>query len=213
MKTPTDIGKDVDRLIEGHYYSEDYELEWAGKAYVDSLSEDERRVFEAVMVQRLSSKPGLADVSVCARLALPSLTPSLAALLDKEPHSSAMSRALLAALAQCPDERAYAAVERFMESEQEGEALACLARMNFKRALPHLRWAMQKDHLHNFCIHALHEYMRHAGMDALLESVRKLVEPNRDVLTPHLRKILTSKKGSFNPFSEEELDAVLAALI
>lgn len=212
MKTHEDIDEDLRRLLEGHYYSEDYELEWAAKYYYEGLAPVERERFEGVMVRRLTGNPGLADLALCARLALPSLTPLLAGLLDKETSSTASSRAILTALSNQPDQKAFDSVERFMESEQEGEALVCLARMNFERALPHLRWAMQKDHLHNFCIHALHEYMKASGMENLLTGVRALVAPDNDRLAPHLRKILMSKKGRFNPFTDDELAHILATL-
>lgn len=213
MKSQTDIISDLNRLVEAHYYSEDYELEWAGKAYYDELTEEDRKRFEEVLVQRLSGRPSLSDISVCTRLGRPSLTPILANLLDREANSSAMSRAILAALSHQPDEMAYVSVERFMDSEQEGEALCCLARMNFRRALPHLRWAIQKEHLHNFCLHALHEFKREVGLETLAESVRELISPDPDRLSPHVRKILTSKQGRYNPFAEEELELLSALLV
>jgi hypothetical protein len=213
MKNADDIQADLVKLVEAHYYSEDYELEWAAKRYYDDLTDAEQITFEGVMLRRLTAQPGIADVSLCARLGNRSLTPFLAALLDRQETSNAMSRALLAALAHQPDEQAYPAVERFLDSEQEGEALLCLSRMNFHRTVAHLRWAIQKDHLHNFCIHAFHEQMKHAGMDALLEGMKKLIEPDAARLTGHVKKILTSKSGPFNPFSDEELELMVAALI
>ncbi len=212
MKTRETIEADIERMVAGHYYSEDYELEWSGKAYYDGLTGPEQELFQGIMIARLSGRPGLADVSVVTRLGVPAFTPHLAALLDREDSSSAMSRALLAVLSHQPDEQAYMAVERFLDSELEGEALTCLARMNFHRALPHLRWAMQKAHLHNFCIHALHEFKQHLGMEALLEAVKKLVEPDADALGPHLAKIMRSKSGAFNPFTAEEIEEVLTVL-
>jgi len=213
MKNADDIQADLDRLIESHYYSEDYELEWAAKRYYDGLSDPEQIALEGVMVRRLTAQPGIADISLCARLGSRSLTPFLSALLDRQETSNAMSRAILAALAHQPDEQAYPSVERFLDSEQEGEALLCLSRMNFHRTVSHLRWAIQKDHLHNFCIHAFHEQMKHMGMEALLEGLKTLVEPEAARLTGHVQKILTSKSGSFNPFTDEELELIMAALI
>lgn len=212
MKTEDDIQADLDTLVQGHYYSEDYELEWAAYHYYEDLRPEEREPFEGAMVRRLSGHPGMADISLCARLGMPVLTPLLAGLLDREERSSSTSRALLTALSHQPDEQAYVSVERFMESEQEGEALLCLARMNFQRTLPHLRWAVQKEDLHNFCIHALHEYKQKAGMGKLSDAIRELVEPDRDVLAPHLQKILTSKSGRFNPFDADELERLMALL-
>lgn len=213
MKSEQDIEADLLKMVNDHYYSEDYELEWSSKHYAEALSEDERDLLDQVLIRKLTSDPNLAYVTIVTRLERPALTPYLATLLEKEPHSTAMSRSLLTALTHQPDEQAFSAVERFMDSDQEGEALTCLARMNFDRVLPHLRWAMQKDHLHNFCLHILHEYMRHKGLEALLHKVQELTQPERERLVPHLRKILTSKRGEFNPFADAELDALLAVLI
>ena len=213
MKTREQIDTELHKLVESHYYSEDYELEWAAKKYYDALSAEEKDEMESVLVERLTGAPGMSDISLCARLGAISLTPYLSALLDKQAHSTSMSRALLAALSNQPDEEAFTSVERFIESEQEGDALVCLARMNFKRALPHLRWAIQQSHLHNFCVHAIHEFARHAGMEVAIHHLRELAAPNPDKLRPHLEKVLTSKKGDFNPFSEEELATLLAAVV
>lgn len=200
-------------MAEAHYYSEDYNLEWAAKAYVDALSEPERKLFDAVMVDRLTGRPGLDDLSVCARLDRPLLLPWLKALLDCEPRTSAASRALLTALTNLADGDSYTSVERFMDSDQEGEALQCLARIDFPRSLTHLRRAVCRDHLHNFCLHAMHDYMRSAGIQALTRELRRLINPDPGRLAPHVRKILYSKQGSYNPFSEDELKTLTTALI
>lgn len=213
MKTADDIEADLRRLAESHYYSEDYELEWAGKTYFDQLTKPEQDVFEQVMIRRLSGQPDLSDVALCTRLGLPSLTPYFARLLDRETMSTAMSRALLVALSNQPDRAAYGSVERFMESEQEGEALACLSRMHFARSMGHLRRAIQREHLHNFCLHILHEHMRHVGMELFLKALHQLIEPDAATLRLHLLKILTSKEGSFNPFTAEELETIMAEVL
>lgn len=213
MKTTTDIEQDLDQLVQSHYYSEDYELEWAAKNYYDQLAPEEQDHMAAVLLTRLSGDASLSDVTIATRLGLSSLTPSLASLLNREGSSSAMSRAILVALSHQPDERAYEAVERFMDSDQEGEALVCLCRMNFQRALPHFRWALQKNHLHNFCLHALHEVKLEAGLDRVKKMVELILESDRNALAPHLKKIIHSKSGSFNPFSIDELEALTVLLI
>jgi hypothetical protein len=212
-KTSVDIEADVERLIAAHYYSEEHELEWASKQYYGELDEAGKQAFEGVMMRRLTGAAGLADVSVCSRLGAASLTAPLAALLNRQADAGAISRAVLVALMRQPDEQAYEAVERFLDSELEGEALQVLTRMNFRRALPHLRWAIQKEHLHNFCLHAMHDEMKHVGMEALLESVKLLVEPDRSMLSEHMKKILGSKVGDFNPFTESELAELGAVLL
>lgn len=199
-------------MVHGHYYSEDYELEWAAKSYFESLRPDERGVMESVLIRRLSGPSGIADVSMCTRLGLPALTPFLVARLEKEDDSSTVSRAILAALSNQPDEQAYSAVERFIDSELEGEALQCLARINFRRAMPHMRMAIQKDHLHNYCLHAIHEFVRREGVQSGAEVLREIIEPNEEWLARHTEKILMSKQGRFNPFSDQELAYLMATL-
>ncbi len=213
MKTRDTIEADIAGLVTSHYYSEDYELEWAAKVYYDALEPWERECFQAIMLERLAgARPGLADVTMVTRLRVPAFTPHLVAWLNRQDSGSTTSRALLTVLTLQPDEQAYASVERFLDSELEGEALTCLARIDFQRTVPALRWAMQKEHLHNFCIHALHEFKERYGMDALLEMVGQLVAPDPGVLGPHLAKVMRSKRGAFSPFSSGEVEQVLPIL-
>lgn len=212
MKTRDEIKQELEQLVLKHYYSEDYELEWAAKSFFDALSQPEQELFEGVMIERLSGAPDLVDVTLAMRLHLPSLVPFLIAWLDQETQSSTTSRALIAVLGQYADVQAYAAVERFLDSEQEGEALACLAQMDFQRTLPYLRRAVQQEHLHNFCLHAMHHFMLRNGIEALCEALQQMAAPEMPVLTRHVRKILTSKEGPFNPFTEDELKMLISRL-
>jgi len=209
MKSETDIEGDLDGLIQAHYYSEDYALEWAAKHYYDTLQGDEQQAFEAVLIRRIRSNPELSEVSLCVRLALPAV---LAGLLDEESESSSISRAVLTALTHHPDARAFEAVERFIDSEQEGEALMCLARMDFRRALPYLRRLMQKDNAHNFCLHALHDRAQAVERAVWLDDLDELVAPDPAMLSAHVRKVLKSTEGPYNPFSAELLRAAMERL-
>ncbi len=212
MKTDDQMEADLHAMIQGHYYSEDYELEWAAKNYYDELAAREKQSFENLLYRRLSSNPDLSAVTMCARLGLVALAPMLAGLLEEESATSAMSRALLQAISHIPGEAAYESVERFMDSEQEGEALLCLTRMNFGRALHHLRRAMRKGHLHNFCLHALHAHYKKVGRTVFRFDLARLVEPDPKQFKPHLKKILLSNRGAFNPFEAAELEEWIALL-
>ncbi len=213
MKTRDQIAEEVRALTHEYYYREDYELEWAAKAYVDSLAEEEKHEFDAIMTERLTASPGLDDVALCARTGRMALSSYLVAQLEKEKTTSSVSRALLSVLTRQPAQEAFVAVERFLDSDQEGEALECLARIDFERALPYLRRAVQQDHLHNHCLHAMHMYMQEKGMDALVIALRTLMDPEPARLSAHVRKIIYSKQGDFNPFSEQDLLALTKDLI
>lgn len=211
-KTAAEIEQDLDAMVQSHYYSEDYELEWAAKNYFDGLETPQKKIFENVVYRRLSSTPDLSTVTLCARLGLSSLAPLLAGLLREESTTSVLSRAVLHALSRTPGDQAFDAVERFMDSEQAGEALTCLARMNFDRSLHHLRRTMQEDHLHNFCLHVLYERYKKVGKAEFPMDLARLVDPEPKRFVPHLKKIFLSNTGAFNPFEATELEEWMTLL-
>lgn len=74
-----------------------------------------------------------------------------------------------------------------------------------------LEWASRfYFNLRNFCLHALHELKREAGMEALENGIALILEPAPAQLASHLNKIFNSKSGSYNPFTSTELEIITA---
>jgi len=212
MKTRDEIKQELDRMIQRHYYAEDYELEWEAHRVYKTYAPEEQQRMVSVLIERLTSDPCLATVTVCKRIPVPELAPILAVALDREQRATSQSRAILATLLRADHPAAYDSVERFVESEQEGEALACLARWDFGRTIPHLRRAMEREDLHNYCLHILRDRAVTAGLDTLKRDLNHLMGMDPDRWKPHVRKILTSAQGNYNPFPEQELKELLASL-
>jgi len=212
MKTRDEIKNEMDQMIRHHYYAEDYELEWEARRIYDAYHPDERAHMVSVLIERLTSDPCLATVTLCKRLPVPELAPILAVVLDGEQRATSQSRAILATLLRSDHPAAYDSVERFVESEQEGEALTCLARWDFGRTIPHLRRALEREDLHNYCLHILRDRGATVGMDTLMQDLRNIMGNDPARWRPHIRKILASAHGAYNPFTEQELKQLTEAL-
>ncbi len=212
MKTKGDILEDLDRLIEQHYYSEDYELEWAACNYRDSLSPHERESFKDAMIDRLLDDPSMANIALCARLRIDELAPILTSILNSEIRTSQQSRAIMSALENYGDDASYESMERFMDSDQEGETLMRLCRMNFTRSLPYLRRAMNKEHMKDFCLHIFQERRKVVGLDGLIRDLQMIISADPSLYLESVRSVLTHKKADYNPFTAEDVNAIITGL-
>lgn len=212
MKSRDDIARDLQELVARHYYSEDFELLSAVRVYRDGLAPAERDDLGAVALDRLFREGSIVDVLVCSVLDLPSAAPVLAARLDREHAPSQMSRALIVALQGHSGDDAFRAVERFLDSEQEHEALQALARIDFRRAAPYLLRALHDDHRLDLCLHILHDRRKRVGLDALGRDLRALAGPHPAHFRARVARALHAKEGPFNPFSDDERRDLLAAL-
>ena len=212
MKTSEQIARELADLIQRHYYSEDFELHAAFRAYAGLLSADDRERLRYVVMRRLSDSDSLVDVILCTEFDVPECVSSLVRMLDRQTGTSQITRALMGALSRYGGLEAFRAVERFMDSDQEHEALASLARIDFARALPYLVRSLAKDRFLDACLHIFHARKQAAGFHGLLEDLRSGGAFGSPVVRERLRLSLTAKKGEYNPFTEQELRALLAAL-
>jgi hypothetical protein len=212
VKTHDDIRRELEALIQAHYYSEDFELISAVRAYQDRLTLEERDELKGVVVSRLLAEGSMVDVVLCSVVQVPPAGPLLAAKLDRESVPSQLTRALMASLQLYPGDEAYRAVERFLDSDQEGEALAALARLDFNRTLPHLARALDREHFLGPILHILHARAKDVGVPALgleLVSARARLPAG---FSAGLARVFAAKSGAYNPFSVAELDRLRGAL-
>lgn len=211
MREEADIAAELDALIARHYYSEDFELLSALRAYRDGLAPAEQDTLCAVVLQRLFRDGSIVDVMLCSVVHVPSAASVLAAKLDREQQPSQLTRALLDALQHYHGDDVFAAVERFVDSDQEGEALQALARIDFARSAPHLVRALQKDHLLDRCLHIFHARMKRVGRAALSVELRSLAL-RTPAIAGRLARALQAKRPPFNPLSDDDLAFLLEAL-
>lgn len=101
---------------------------------------------------------------------------------------------------------------RFVDSDQENEALRALARIDFARALPHFISALRRDPQRDLCLHILHDRAKCVGLPALAAELRQLVVQPAPELGGRLALALRAKRAPFNPFAEADLAILLAAL-
>ena len=212
MRSREEIADDLDRIITAHYDREDFELLSAVRAYRDALPPPERDELGAVVLQRLLREDSIVDVLLCAVVEVPAAAPLLAAKLDRETVPSQTTRALLTALQHYRGDAVYAAVERFVDSDQEHEALQALARVDFRRAAPHMARALRRDAQLDLCLHILHDRLKAAGRAALADDLRALAAYAGAGLGARVARALRAKPAPFNPLTEEDIVFLLAVL-
>ena len=153
----------------------------------------------------------MVNLSLAAVLPLSGMDEALAEELDRQSEPNQHTRSLLSALrAQKGSARAFQAVERFVDSSQEMEALRALAAIDFPSARAHLRQALGRDDLLETCLHLFAERARRDGLPALLEDLRAIAGASPSWIRPRLDIMLTRLK---TPETQPLLPAECAALL
>jgi hypothetical protein len=212
MRNREDIERALDDLVRRNYYSEDYELRWKIVHWVESLSHAEEEHYRQVALRRLIDDPSILSVLFCSAARIPEAVPVMVSLLNEKSETDMLTRAVFASLARYGQPSAFSAVERFLDSEQEIEALQCLAQLHFRRALFFVLRAAKRKHLRDACLHILHQRKKNAGMDGLIADLAEhAASTRRSVLRP-VRHIVQCKQPPYHPFAEEEIERLLAGL-
>jgi hypothetical protein len=123
-----------------------------------------------------------------------------------------MSRALIAALGRLGGAGAYRSVERFLDSEQEFEALAALAAIDFARTLGTLARRMGPGRFPDAGLHILHERRKRVGLDALAAELAAWAAGSDEAARRNLAAVLRAKEGRYSPLSAEEVRVLSHAL-
>jgi hypothetical protein len=213
MKTEADIEQDLDRLIQEQYYSEGSELLAAVRQYGEALGAAEQAALRSAIGRRLAREPTELGVLLVSCWPTPEAAPRLVRLLDRESVTSRLTRTIMKVLPALDPKSAYRAIERFLDSEQDGEALMQLARLDFPRTAAALRRALRNDRLLDVCLHILHDRKKAVGLPALVEELKGWLTPaEADEVRLRLGRALRAKPGPYNPFAPEEVDAIRFAL-
>jgi len=210
-RTPDEMNAALDALVLANYYSEDYESDRAARELLAGVAAADRGTFEAVFLQRLAADPSIANLFLAGSFGFESAVPEVVAALDRCEDANNMTRTILYVLSQLGD-GGYAAMERFVDSELEIEALTWLARMDFDRTIPHLRRALHNDGLLKTCLHIFAAYRSQHDIEAL---VGKLVEIRQDdaELGRRLALAVSLQDDPYNPLDETERQHALAVLV
>ncbi len=212
MKSAPEITHEIDQIIHAHYYSEDFELIASLRAYIEGLMPGEKETVRGIVLKRVLEDGSLVDILLCSVIDVPSAVPALAGKLDREPVSNQMTRGLIAALRNYQVADAYTAVERFVDSDQEMEAIEALADMDFRRTIPLIVRLMRKEHYHGNILHILHRRMKKTGADALVGELRESSATRSDRFRNDLALVLDSKKPPYNPFTGAEIRHMLSGI-
>jgi len=213
MKSREQIAGELARLEAANYYSEDFEWLSAVRAYRDGLSHEELAELRSVVLQRLLAEGSMTDILLCSLVEAPSAAPVPAAKLDRESVPSQLTRALITALQGYRGDDVFRAVARFVDSDQENEALRALARIDFARALPFIARALQKKHQRDLVLHILHDRAKQVGVASLLMELRAFSAGWNDPGLPALiRLALAGKAEPYNPFTPDALKQLMDGL-
>jgi len=212
MKTEEIYEQELDELIERNYYSEEWELQSAVKLYYDALPEDDRPIFDRMFIQRIDDDPSVANISISTAFNLPEVGSIIAERLSRHQKTSQITRTMMYALRPYSDGECFAAVERFVDSEQEIEALRILGRMNFLRAIPHFRRALKRDQLLEVCLHIFQDRKRDVGLDQLIDELAMLIKGREGYYRRRLEAMFGIKKGDHAPFGEREVARIITEI-
>lgn len=206
MKTAEQIRADLEEMESAHYYSEDFQWLSAVRAYRDELGGEEVALFRRVVLRRLLMDGSMTDILLCSVDDIPGASSVLAAKLDRESMPSQHARALITALQRYRGDDVFRAVARFVDSDQENEALRVLASIDFPRAFSTVVRALQKEHQRDLMLHILHDRSRVVGLETLLDELRAFAVKSSDPdLAEKLCHSLRGKVEPYNPFSEKEV--------
>jgi hypothetical protein len=214
VKTIEEVAFDLEQIESSHYYSEDFQWLSSIRAYRDSLSPEEQQLLSEVVLRRLLRDGSMTDILLCSVVEAAGAGSILAAKLDRETVPSQLTRALISALEHYRGDDVFRAVARFVDSDQENEALRALARIDFLRALPYVARALQKEHLADLVLHILHDRFKAVGsIERLAIELRAFSAgwPDGNFLKRVL-KALRGKSEPYNPFSADDLVALEQAL-
>jgi hypothetical protein len=199
-------------MVHAHYYSEDFELLASLRAYVEPLSPAEKEHVRALALRRLMQEGSLVDILLCTVVDVPSAVPVLAGRLDRETITNQVTRTLIQALRRYHTAEAYEAVERFVDSDQEMEAIEALADIDFRRTIPLLVRAMGKEHQHGTLLHLFHRVAKERGVDGLADELRGSSATRSARFKSDFERVLRAKKDPYNPFTDEQILLILSRI-
>jgi hypothetical protein len=212
MRTTEQLEHELDSLIRQNYYAEDYELRWILKRFEAGLAAGERERLHAIVLGRMVDDASILNVMLCSASRVPEAVPILASVLDRQPEADMLTRAILSTLGDYGDPSAFSSVERFLDSDQEAEALLCLARLHFTRALFFVIRAARRAHLRDVCLQVLHERKKRVGLVRLIDELTEHARGSRQNVFKRVQATLRTKDDPYNPFDAEEREAILAGL-
>jgi hypothetical protein len=211
MATKDEMNEAIERLVRAHYYDEDFQLLSSFQAYASGLSGGEHDDLAELAFERLVRDGSLVDIILCSVVDVPSAVPVLAEKLSRETQTNQITRTLIAVLGRYATDDAYVAIEPFLDSDQEMEALQALARIDFVRTLPSIVRRMKKDHYAGAVLQMLHERIKKAGLPKLIDDLRSSSATQSAGFSGLLEKTLRAKDAAYNPLSAAEIEALAAA--
>ena len=212
MKTPEDISAELEALVNVHYYSEDFELLSSLKAYRATLHDQEVTYLEQVVLARLINEGSIVDVLLSSVVNIPSSVPVLTEKLNREIAVNQTTRALIQALGKYKTEESYQAVERFIDSDQELEALTALAELDFVRTLPVVFRRVCNAYYYNVLLQIMYDRSKAVGLEVLISNILNFEGYRPSDLHESMISLLYSKKDPYNPFSQDEIHRIILAL-
>lgn len=211
MRTRDELEAALEALLRHGYYAEDFELMGSLKQFETSIQPEERDAFDVLVLQRLSEEPSIVNVMICSVARVPEAVPILMSILETQPNTSQLTRMAIAVLGQYGAATASPVIERFLDSDQEGEALTALAAIDFRGTLFHLCRYARRKRLLDHALQILHQRRKAVGLDGLCDDLVAQRAVLGDMTGPvHL--MLEVRQGKFNPFSEEERATIMARL-
>lgn len=212
MKSDGEIEAELERLLLQHYYSEEFELQAAVTAWRMDCDPEEQAGLDRIFHRRFLSDPSLVHISLARCFSGADLEALLVEQLNFQSDGGQKARMLLVALRPYRSPQAAEAVERFLDSSLEMEALHALAEVDWSCATKHLPRLLRKDGMVETCLHVLHEHRKRVGWAMFLADVRPLAGPDPAWMAQRFASMFAIKTPDKIPFTPAEQKEILNAL-
>jgi len=205
--TPESIQSAIDDLAKRMYYSEEHEIHWAAREMLESVAADDLPMFRDTFMTRLRTDPSVGNIFFAGSFGFSEAAPFVAELLVAEENTSERTRIMMHVLSiigrDHPEARAFEAIEPFLDSSMEEEALQFLTQLDFTRCHQHLRAALRVDHHLKNCLHIFHARRRRTDLATLVADLKALVGTDPE-LRRRFKLALTIQQDPYNPFDQDE---------
>jgi hypothetical protein len=212
MKTHDDIDQALDAMLNANYYGEDFEVTSSFRVLYDKLAPGEQVTAREVLGRRLVRHGTIVDVLLCGVVTVGGAGPILVEKLNQQTQTSQLTRMLIQALRRYPEDAAYRAVERFLDSDQDIDALQTLCAMDFTRSLPSLVRALRKPHVHGVVLQCLVDRRKATSLDQLIQDLTGSSSVRTPEFSADLQAAMLSKTEPYHPFPPEDIERILAAV-
>jgi len=209
MKTHDQLEAEFERLIQSHYYSEDYTVWYVVRKWLEGLSPHEQAAAHLLFRERVRRDPSVVQAGLSRVFEVPDLVGFWCEQLGEIADHVTTTREILITLQHYHNAFAFDAVLPFLDSELEMEALRTLVAVDVPRSIPYLAQAMGKDQLLETCLHIFQDLRNRVGEVEMVNVLKQVVTALPAAKYHRVSAMFQVKSANVNPFKEDEIKRFL----